>query len=351
MIIARKEKWGRRSGVILVSDGFLESLAQMTHLRNELQALRTERNRVRSEEEASARLSTASRELFEMMPAEARHSLLFLNDLDGMPLLPTVEPERLLARLLQDHLREVYASESFIARYHHIGVEGRCPVPTQFDATFGWALGHCAAALVQAKKNGYIACISDLLQPPGMWSAHGVPFSALLRMGGADVVGGGGPPKGGPSLTRGGEVATGAAGPAAGSGPPGGASSPSARGGGRRVAGGASQEGEGPQLTAAQRAAAAREAGRNAGLRRRGAAAPISEKKNVNLRLDPIYLAYKKVSLEQVGLYTHPFLCILTRRKIFVHHMSTPPHVHVQGCPFLSIQIQRSLPRRITDVV
>jgi len=175
----RKEKWGRRSGVILVADGFVEALHQTEILKKELQELRTV-HKVRSESEALERMSAESKELFQMLPADAKHSLLFLNDTRGLPLLPQVEPERLLAHLLQDHFREIEDS-SFIARYHHIGVEGRCPVPTQFDATYGWALGHCAACLVQARKNGYVACITDLLQPTNMWGAYGIPFAALLK--------------------------------------------------------------------------------------------------------------------------------------------------------------------------
>ncbi len=178
------------------------------------------------------------------------------------------------------------AGDSFIARYHHISPEGRCPVPTQFDATLGWALGHCAAALVQSRKTGYIACAGDLLSPPSMWSAYGVPMTALLSK----------PPPPPTAAAAPEKTSVASAASAASSGPsesvrssatgPGGASP-------KRVLPKSSGMSFGPRSRA-------RAEGSGGGLLDKKDARPGIEKRHVDLRTDPIYTTYKKVSQEQL---------------------------------------------------
>ncbi|CAD7954718.1 unnamed protein product, partial [Amoebophrya sp. A25] len=178
------------------------ALFQTQILKKEIMTLRTV-HRVRSEEEALGKLSEASVlwlftvlvmatlpslltvELFQQLPADARQGLLFRDDGRGGPLLVSVDPERLLADLTRKYLTKKWPG--YLPRYyllpkefHDFSVEGRCPVPTAFDATLGWALGHCAACLVQTKMNGYLACVTDLLQAGNMWQAEGVRFEAFL---------------------------------------------------------------------------------------------------------------------------------------------------------------------------
>lgn len=181
VISERREKWGRRSGIILVSDDFIEALDQVPKLKSEIKDIRHTHPRLRTSAKFAELLTDASRELFMQLPSNAKHSLTHAEDGNGNPLLPSVDPEKLLAELLETTLTDNYNSgDSFIARYHHISPEGRCPVPTQFDATLGWALGHCAAALVQSRKTGYLAALGDLLAHPTMWNAYGVPLATLF---------------------------------------------------------------------------------------------------------------------------------------------------------------------------
>jgi hypothetical protein len=63
LVVLRATKYGRRSGVILVSDGFFSALHQMEELRGEIKALRKTK-RVRSEGDILPSLSGASSELF-----------------------------------------------------------------------------------------------------------------------------------------------------------------------------------------------------------------------------------------------------------------------------------------------
>ncbi|CAD7946315.1 unnamed protein product, partial [Amoebophrya sp. A120] len=59
-------------------------------------------------------LSPASRELYAMLPADCRQALLFRDDVRGEPLLPQVDAEKLLARLVREALSHDWAE--FIPR-------------------------------------------------------------------------------------------------------------------------------------------------------------------------------------------------------------------------------------------
>jgi 6-phosphofructokinase len=46
------------------------------------------------------------------------------------------------------------------------GYEGRCTLPSNFDATYTYSLGHAAAALLAAGKTGLMATVSCLERAP-----------------------------------------------------------------------------------------------------------------------------------------------------------------------------------------
>jgi pyrophosphate--fructose-6-phosphate 1-phosphotransferase len=64
-----------------------------------------------------------------------------------------ISTEQLLIQLAETELagrrqRGEYSGPPFEARAHFLGYEGRCSLPSNFDATYCTALGHTAAALV-----------------------------------------------------------------------------------------------------------------------------------------------------------------------------------------------------------
>jgi len=65
---------------------------------------------------------------------------------------------------------------------HFLGYEGRCGLPTNFDADYTYALGGAAALLIASGRTGYMAFVSNLAEPPEKWSIGGAPLSALLHI-------------------------------------------------------------------------------------------------------------------------------------------------------------------------
>jgi len=176
----RRER-GKHAAVVLLSEGFFESLYHMEELKNDIALLRREKAAsLLTENDAEQFLEGESLKLFTQLPYHARHGLVFLSDHSGLPVLPSISAEREIGALVQaEVLRR--GQKSLNMCFHNLGQEGRCPVPTRFDSAMGWALGHVTGHLLSAKKHGYIAAVEDLLKPVEEWTSLAVPFTALLK--------------------------------------------------------------------------------------------------------------------------------------------------------------------------
>ncbi|OII71579.1 phosphofructokinase family protein [Cryptosporidium andersoni] len=71
---------------------------------------------------------------------------------------------------------------SFTMMHHYLGYEGRCAMPSNFDANYCYALGHCAAALVYKGMNGYLALIRNLEENPINWQACGISITRIMEI-------------------------------------------------------------------------------------------------------------------------------------------------------------------------
>ena len=65
---------------------------------------------------------------------------------------------------------------------HFFGYEGRCAAPSNFDADYCYSLGYTAAALIGAKKTGYMASVKNLSKPAAEWEAGGVPVTMMMNI-------------------------------------------------------------------------------------------------------------------------------------------------------------------------
>lgn len=62
------------------------------------------------------------------------------------------------------------------------GYEGRCSLPSNFDATYTYSLGHAAAALLAAGKTGLMATISDMNKTADEWGVGGTPLVSMMTI-------------------------------------------------------------------------------------------------------------------------------------------------------------------------
>lgn len=55
-------------------------------------------------------------------------------------------------------------------------------MPSVFDSNYCYALGHCAAALVEHGKTGYMSVIRHLDRPTEEWLPGGCPLTLMMNI-------------------------------------------------------------------------------------------------------------------------------------------------------------------------
>ena len=58
----------------------------------------------------------------------------------------------------------------------------RCALPCDFDSSYCYALGTCAATLLSQGCTGVMSCVNNLYAPVEEWTAAGVPLTAFFNL-------------------------------------------------------------------------------------------------------------------------------------------------------------------------
>lgn len=97
-----------------------------------------------------------------------------------------IATEALLVRLVEADLDARHAAGTFYGKFngigHFFGYEGRCSLPSNFDATYCYSLGMAAAALAAAGRTGLMATVSDLHLPASQWRVGGTPLVTMMHI-------------------------------------------------------------------------------------------------------------------------------------------------------------------------
>lgn len=102
------------------------------------------------------------------------------------PQVAKIETERLLAQTVEKELEALRAAGKYAGRFqpqfHSFGYEGRSGLPSPFDATYCYALGYNAGAMIGLGLNGYMSSVTGLDRPVVDWACGGVPITSMCRM-------------------------------------------------------------------------------------------------------------------------------------------------------------------------
>ncbi|MBI2743211.1 MAG: diphosphate--fructose-6-phosphate 1-phosphotransferase [Chlamydiales bacterium] len=180
-VICKRAEQGKNYGVILIPEGLVEFLPEMKLLISELSGFSSQ-----TPEDVALRLSPASKSCFEALPKHIQRQLLLERDPHGNIQLSLIETELLLIELVQEEIGRlkklgVYKGK-FTPFHHFFGYEGRAGFPSNFDASYCYALGHTAALLLAAGHTGYMAALLNLRQPVSNWQPVGVPLTMLMHL-------------------------------------------------------------------------------------------------------------------------------------------------------------------------
>ena len=131
-------------------------------------------------------LSSESCQVYRDMPKGIARQLTLDRDPHGNVQVSLIETEKLLIEMVAKRLAKLKAAGSYKGKFsainHFFGYEGRCAIPSNFDANYTYSLGYTAAILISAGKTGYMSSVRNLTAPAEEWIAGGVPITMMMNM-------------------------------------------------------------------------------------------------------------------------------------------------------------------------
>ncbi|ACC98560.1 6-Phosphofructokinase [Elusimicrobium minutum Pei191] len=192
-IVARSAD-GKNFGVALVPEGLIEFIPEMKELISALNdvladhesALEKMHTIEEKKEFVISKLSPKLAKLMKSLPAGIASQLMLDRDPHGNVQVSLIETEKLLVEMLHHKLAELRKAGKFKGKFsaimHFFGYEGRCGIPSNFDANYCYALGYNAAVLALNKCSGYLSSVKKLVKPAKNWECGGIPLTMMMNI-------------------------------------------------------------------------------------------------------------------------------------------------------------------------
>lgn len=192
-VIVNRANYGLNFGTILIPEGLIEFMPAMKKLigeLNDLLAHNDDFNALTGEEEkreyVKTMLSADSCEVYRSLPKAIARQLTLDRDPHGNVQVSLIETEKLLIEMVSKRLVQLKAEGKYKGKFsainHFFGYEGRCAIPSNFDADYTYSLGYTAAVLISEGKTGYMSSVRNLTAPAAEWIAGGVPITMMMNM-------------------------------------------------------------------------------------------------------------------------------------------------------------------------
>ena len=193
-LIAKRAKAGKNYGIVLVPEGLIEFIPEMKELISALN------DGLADYEKELAKLPTIAAkkdfilgklpkklaDLMKSLPAGISSQLMLDRDPHGNVQVSLIETEKLLVEMIKARLTELKKQGKYTGKFaaitHFFGYEGRCGVPSTFDANYTYALGYNAAVLALNKCTGYLSSVKSLTKKPTDWVVGGVPLTMMMNI-------------------------------------------------------------------------------------------------------------------------------------------------------------------------
>ncbi len=193
-VIVERSKAGKNFGVVLVPEGLIEFIPEMKALISALNDL------LADNEAALAKLNTIKEKkafiisklpktlasLMESLPEGIANQLMLDRDPHGNVQVSLIETEKLLIEMLKTKLKELKKAGKYNGKFstitHFFGYEGRCGIPSTFDATYTYALGYNAAILALNDCSGYLSSVRNLTKKADAWVCGGIPLTMMMNV-------------------------------------------------------------------------------------------------------------------------------------------------------------------------
>ena len=193
-VIIERSKAGKNFGVVLVPEGLIEFIPEMKALISALNDLiakyETELSKLNTPTEKAcfivAKLPQKLADLMESLPENIAYQLMLDRDPHGNVQVSLIETEKLLIEMLKKHLKALKEAGKYNGKFstitHFFGYEGRCGIPSTFDATYTYALGYNAAVLALNDCSGYLSSVRNLTKKADAWVCGGIPLTMMMNV-------------------------------------------------------------------------------------------------------------------------------------------------------------------------
>ncbi len=193
--VAARAAKGWNFGVALIPEGIVEFVPEFSVLIAEINELLAgskadDFNALPSWEEKYAfiqnGLTKESMAVFAILPQGIQQQLFLERDPHGNVQVSLIESEKLFSEMVKENLAARKAAGTYTGKFsplhHFLGYEGRCALPSNFDADYCYSLGYNAFMLIQYGFNGYLSKVSNLSKPAEQWIAGGMPITKMMNM-------------------------------------------------------------------------------------------------------------------------------------------------------------------------
>ena len=192
-VVAQRAAAGENFGTVLIPEGLIEFVPAMKALIAELNDYlahhEAEFRAVAAADQRAyiiSKLSKDNSDLYASLPATVARQLTLDRDPHGNVQVSLIETEKLLAEMVGTKLAAWKAEGRYTGKFspltHFFGYEGRCAMPSNFDADYCYALGRTAACLIAAGVTGYMSSVQNLTAPASEWIAGGIPTTMMMNM-------------------------------------------------------------------------------------------------------------------------------------------------------------------------
>ncbi|KAI4295964.1 hypothetical protein L6164_035957 [Bauhinia variegata] len=182
-VVVKRAAVNYNYGVILIPEGLIDFIPEVQQLIAELNEILAH-DIVDEGGLWKKKLTDQSLKLFEFLPKAIQEQLMLERDPHGNVQVAKIETEKMLIQMVETELEKrkqegTYRGE-FKGQSHFFGYEGRCGLPTNFDAMYCYALGYGAGALLHSGKTGLISSVGNLSAPVEEWTVGGTALTALM---------------------------------------------------------------------------------------------------------------------------------------------------------------------------
>ncbi len=192
-VIVARANAGLNFGTVLIPEGLIEFIPAMKRLiaeLNDLLAHNEDFNALETDDEkrqyVKGMLSPESSQVYRDLPKGIARQLTLDRDPHGNVQVSLIETEKLLIEMAAKRLAKLKAEGKYKGKFsplsHFFGYEGRCAIPSNFDADYTYSLGYTAAILISEGKTGYMSSVRNLTAPADQWIAGGVPITMMMNM-------------------------------------------------------------------------------------------------------------------------------------------------------------------------